>query len=432
MRKIPIAAAVAAALSCAALPALADDEGGMSFRLSGFGTVSGVTSDTNQVQYTPYPGAQPNGVVKDWSWDIDSLLGVQLNANLTDKISGVAQILSKRNAANSYQPQVEWAFLSYKATPELQIRAGRLGSPFYMVSDYRNVNYANPWVRPPADIYGQVAFSYHDGIDLLLQKPIGDSSLSVQLYAGKSENRLWAPNSTFDLELNNRIGGNVTFETGPYSVRYGYHQGKLYGSSDRVAAVSTALIASPSPLIPPALWALACPGCAGAGEALSMDNKAASFQGVGFSADWGKYLLMTEYTMRRTDTSALADTYAWYITGGTRLGKFTPYLTYSRLAQKSPTSDPGIATKSSNPIIAGTVAALAAGVSGQIMADRSQKTFSLGVRYDVMNNMAIKAQVDQVKMTGPEHFGLSAVSAPTDKEFDGKLNLFNLSVDFVF
>jgi hypothetical protein len=48
-----------------------------------------------------------------------------------------------------------------------------------------------------------------------------------------------------------------------------------------------------------------------------------------------------------------------------------------------------------------------------------------------MNNVAIKAQVDQVRMTGPEHYGLSAVTLP-DKEFDGKVNLFNLSVDFVF
>ncbi|MDQ5888646.1 MAG: hypothetical protein QG667_1940, partial [Pseudomonadota bacterium] len=357
MRKIPIAAAVAGALACAALPAQSD-EGGMNVRFSGFGTVSGVSSDTDQVEYTPYPGGQPNGVEKGWSWDIDTMIGAQVNANFTDRFSGVVQVLSKRNAENTYQPQVEWAFVSFKASPEIQIRAGRLGSPFYMVSDYRNVNYTNPWVRPPADIYGQVAFSYHDGIDLLLQKPIGDSNLTVQLYAGKSENRLWAPNSTFDLELNNRIGGNVSFETGPYSVRYGYHQGKLWGDSDRIATVSNALINTPNPLLSPTIWALACPGCAESGEALSMNYKHASFQGLGLSADWGKYLLMAEYTMRRTETNALADTNAWYITGGTRVGKLTPYATYSQLKQSSPTSDPGIATRSTNPVVAGTVAVL--------------------------------------------------------------------------
>lgn len=159
-----------------------------------------------------------------------------------------------------------------------------------------------------------------------------------------------------------------------------------------------------------------------------MNYKAASFQGLGLSADWGKYLLMAEYTMRRTDTNVLADTSAWYITAGTRLGKFTPFATYSQLKQTSPTSDLGIATNSQ--AFAGLVAQYSAGVRG-IMADHGQKTFSLGVRYDVMNNMAIKAQLDQVRMTGPEHYGLSAVTLP-DREFDGKLNLFNLSVDFVF
>ena len=77
MRKIPIAVAVAGALTCVALPVQAD-EGGMNVRFSGFGTVSGVTSDTNQVQYTPYPGAQPNGVEKSWSLALLTYLLISL------------------------------------------------------------------------------------------------------------------------------------------------------------------------------------------------------------------------------------------------------------------------------------------------------------------------------------------------------------------
>lgn len=434
MRITPVAAAMVALLA-AALPSHADD-GEVRVAFSGFGTISGVVTNNDKVEYTPNPGFQPNGVKKGWETDIDTLLGAQVNANLGERYSAVLQLLSKRRAENNYKPEVEWAFLSMQATPDAQLRFGRLGTPFYMVSDFRNVNYANPWVRPPTDIYGQVNFSYHDGIDLLYLRSLGEHNLSLQLYFGRSENRFWAPpNSTFDLQLTQNLGANLAFESGPYALRYGYHRGVLKGNSDRIDAVYKALTGTPDPRIPAAVWALACPGCAGAGRDLSIDNKAATFQGVGLTADWGKYLLLGEYTMRRTDTGAIADTSAWYVTAAMRLGKFTPYLGYSQLRQDSPTADSrfvavptGIA--SVDAMAPGIVAQFANGVNS-VLSDRGQKTVSLGVRYDVWRNIALKAQFDRIDMTGPAHNGLSAVSAP-GADFDGKLDTWNLSVDFVF
>ncbi len=406
-------------------------------RLSGFGAVTLVQTDRDEVEYTPQPGNHANGARKGhWSADLDSVLAAQLNAEFSEIYSGVVQVLARRRAENDFQPEVEWAFLSLRASPGLHVRLGRLGTPFYMLSDYRSLLFAGPWVRPPADVYGQVLFSRHDGLDLLFKQPLGMASLSLQGYVGGTETRFWAPpSSVLDLQLTNAAGLNVMYEQGPYLLRYGYHRAVLKGSSDRIDAVVRALSATPSPLIPASAWAGACPGCAAAAADLAMDDKRAVFQGIGLVADWPRWHLSAEYTGRSTETGALAATRAWYLSAASRLGRWTPFVVVSRLRQVSTSAEPRIAVRSigvaavdaATPAIATT---LATAVNG-VLTDRSQRTTSAGVRLDLLRNLAFKAQWDRLNMTGSQHNGLSAVSTPA-AGFDGRLNAYSLSADFVF
>ena len=45
------------------------------------------------------------------------------------------------------------------------MRVGRVGLPVFMISDYRNVGYANTMLRPPAEMYSQVPINSIDGVD---------------------------------------------------------------------------------------------------------------------------------------------------------------------------------------------------------------------------------------------------------------------------
>src|SRR5690606_10989859 len=51
-------------------------------------------------------------------------------------------------------------------TPELSFRAGRMVLPIFLVSEYRKVGYANPWIRPPQEVYRIVPVTSSDGFDL--------------------------------------------------------------------------------------------------------------------------------------------------------------------------------------------------------------------------------------------------------------------------
>jgi hypothetical protein len=128
-----------------------------------------------------------------------------------------------------------------------------------------------------------------------------------------------------------------------------------------------------------------------------------------------------EYTMRRTD-SYVADTDGWYATLGYRLGAFTPYATVSEVKRKDSNVNNTI------PALTPQLAVLKATVDA-VVADQniSQKSVGLGMRWDAMRNVAVKAQFDRVKPTG---VGLFNAPKPG---FGGKnVNVYSLSVDTVF
>lgn len=66
------------------------------------------------------------------------------------------QVIAKQRYDENYTPTVEWAYLQYAVTESLDVRAGRVVLPVFITSEYRKVGYANPWVRPPQEVYRTV------------------------------------------------------------------------------------------------------------------------------------------------------------------------------------------------------------------------------------------------------------------------------------
>ncbi len=57
------------------------------------------------------------------------------------------------------------------------MRLGRLPLPVFLVSDFRQVGYANTWIRPPIEVYGQVPLDNVDGLDVLYNGERGPGEL---------------------------------------------------------------------------------------------------------------------------------------------------------------------------------------------------------------------------------------------------------------
>jgi opacity protein-like surface antigen len=393
------AVATAALLACGA--ALAD---GPEFKFSGFGTIAAVHSNSDQADFvgTLY---QPNGAGRtdSWSFGPDSKLGGQVNAVFTPKWSAVLQLVAQHQYNNSYNPMVEWANVKYQATDEFSVRVGRIAMPSYLLSESRFVGYSNPWVRPPHEAYGVLAITSNDGIDGTYRSKIGNANNSFQAYYGTSTSKI--PN---DGKFQSHPGWGLSdsVDIGSLTLRAGYTSVKLDTNIPSFAPLFAGLQTAASfGVIPSSLV-----------QKYRPNDWKLSAVSLGANYDPGNWFLMSEVIEFKGD-SLLSDSTTWYVSGGYRFGAFTPYVTVGGTkAHVTLETDPVGATIV-NQALQSTTA--------------TQRTASVGIRWDFMKNMALKAQYDKVN-AGSNSNGKFVVPQ-TNTTFKGSsVDLITVALDFVF
>ncbi|MCK9686107.1 hypothetical protein [Scleromatobacter humisilvae] len=373
-----------------------------SWAFSGFGTVGYVETNTDAGLYSG-PG-QAGGASKEGTLGVDSKLGAQVNAKANNVFSATVQAISQRNGDGNFKPAIEWAFVKAQVTPGLSLRAGRIGAPLFAVSDFRSIGYSNLWLRTPIDVYGQVPFSHFDGGDAIYQDTVGSTTLTAQLFGGKSDSVA----DGLPVHVKKEVGLNVTaeFDNG-ITLRVGRVQGKLTVDSASVNGLLAILRTTPF---------------AGVADQMDADDKDASFTGVGAAYDQGNWIANAEFTKRKT-SSYVSSTTGWEATLGYRVGKFTPYATVSQLKLDSTNVNNDIPT--SVPALAPLAAAVDTVLFRQNLA---QKTDSIGMRWDAWKNIDVKAQFDRIKPTqnGTGLFNRVNTTLPSS------VNVYSVAVDFVF
>ena len=161
----------------------------------------------------------------NWDFDNDTRLGVQLQGNLTEQLSFTTQVSSSGLALGgneSYTPKVQWLFLSYQASPNLQLRLGRVRSSHYIYSGTRDVGYSYPWARPPIDVYAYLLqpLGNIDGGDLLYTLDLSDElELDLQLFAGEVEGEI----RDVTVDASPTYGTSLTLRSLNWLLRYSFH-----------------------------------------------------------------------------------------------------------------------------------------------------------------------------------------------------------------
>jgi hypothetical protein len=395
----------------------AQDASTPTFSLSGFGTVGEVHSSEDRADFTASSlKARGAGFSTDWSGDVDSLLAVQLTANLTPKLSATLQIVSDENYTNSYRPRVEWATIKYQITPDFSVRVGRTVLPFFMVSDSRAVGYANPWVRPPLEVYDLVPITTTDGFDASYRLTLGASTNTFQITGGQSDKSFPAGSGGTPETVNIRKlrAFSDTFEHGFLTAHVSYGAARL-------------TIEQLEPLFD-AFRQFGPQGVA-IDDKYAIDGKVSNFFAIGASYDPGKWFVLGEWG--HVDThSILGASTGWYGTGGYRFGKFTPYATYGSVQADSNRSDQGLSLSGLPPNLIGPAIGLNAALNSTLSAVAVQRTISIGTRWDFTKRAAFKVQFDRVDL-GAGSQGILVNAQPSFKP-GGSLNVFSVSVDFVF
>lgn len=412
-----------AVLGCLTLlgtpPIAAADISENRFELSGYGTLGVAGTNTDDAQFVR-DQSQPKGIDKHPSGKLDSLLGLQAYFRATDSLEFVLQGVSRYGPTGNFQPEVSWAFAKYALSPDhLTVRLGRLGTEFYMLADSRHVAYSYLTVRPPVDFFGALGFHYVDGIDLVGTIPLGEGVLKAKAFAGVGDELAPIGSEFLSLRGNPMYGAYLDYQEGYWQWRITYAQ--MTFKHDLPPPVST-LQANLN-----ALGTL-FPSAAAAASALSLTDTTSRFYSLGGVYDRGP--LQVQATIGQIDHESYIyqNTQSGYLIAGYRFGQLTPYAGYSWTRSKSKELSSGLPELAPGPDPA-AFAKLDAALAGALARVHSdQHTYTLGSRWDFRQNMALKAQLDLIRGKPDSIFLYPSNTAG----FDGKLNVFSLTLDFVF
>jgi hypothetical protein len=281
----------------------------------------------------------------------------------------------------------------------------------FLVSDFRKVGYANPWVRPPVEVYGMVPVTSSDGVDVNWRRTVGSFTHTLHADYGRADRALPGGGKA---HARKAWGVADTIEQGAFTARVSYRQGAL--SVDRFNTLFDA-------------FRQFGPQGIDIAERLDADGDTFHFASVGASYDPGPWFVTGEWGRLRTG-SAIGDRSAWHGSAGFRWNDLTPYAVLAGTRMHHEPDDSGLTVANYPAPLQPTVLQLNAGLADVLRNAQKHETASIGVRWDFRENFALKLQYDHTRLAPGRFGGLSNVQSGFVP--GGDVDLLSVCVDFVF
>lgn len=354
----------------------------------------------------------------------DNRLGIQIAAPVNDTVSLTAQLLAK-GGEMGYNVTADWAYASINLDDNFDLRIGKVKVPQFLVSDYLEVGYAYPWLRPPVEVYSTNPIVSLSGVDLLFYKQVDDVGFTFQLYAGGGNHTTLVPAPSVDITRQIMAGAQAG---DPMS------QAMINGGLLASSCSQNLYLYDYATYTPECVTMLPVKGDVASfttnkmvgfnfsvandyatfrigyfstrvdAPAFGLYDKFGSFGGVGFSLDWNDLVILSEYISRDTEKDmimemAFPDQTAGYVTLGYRIEDFLPYATYSMIDEGNDKTTMGVELK--------------------------QTSTSIGMRYEMGPAAALKFEATQVTPEKGNHGLYDSVGVKTG-------NVVGVSMDFIF
>lgn len=344
--------------------------------LNSFLTIGAATSSFEADPPLPPPAVNTDSVYLDSIDDNitfvnDSRYGINFRTQTSERLSGAAQLLGAgRN--NNFRMEVEWAYVNYDFTDSINMRVGKLNLQTFLLSDYIEVGYLYPWIRPPEEVYSFVPFRNFPGAELMHTARFGKNSLTSQIFMGSADVEI-ASDTVFSGQ--DGIGVNFQLDTPYITLRAGYITPVI-----KLTTLDGSII-------------------------LDEGDRAKSLT-FGFSWDWNGFIGYGEYidaTTEGTSQGFIPDQSGYYFTLGYQFGDFLPHVTV-------------------------------AGTDGEALCPAPcaqptiQDSIAFGVRYDLNDSMAFKFES---KLIEPETAGSSFNAVPLAAGEEDFI-ITSLAIDIIF
>lgn len=336
-------------------------------RINGFANFIGGMTSSEDMLY---------GYEDDISFDNESLFAIQISSDINSKITATGQLVAR--GREDYDTSFEWAYLTYNATDNLSISAGRLRLPLFKYSASLDVGYSYHWVNAPRAVY-DVDFNNIDGVRFDYSDYAGDWEYNLQGVVGKIQSKTNGAN--LDAKNTVALSAEATYEW--FKIR------GVYGTAKTTLDLASSEALAPLDDILSNLTEL---GLASIEDDLQVSDDKSEFIGFGLEVDMYDWFIGAEVTQIDIEDSFSPKDTAYYVTAGLRLGAVTPSITYESLDGNEDVKFldqvpdlPTALQPTVNAIITGS----------QIPSMEEYNNLTLAIRYDYDTNIALKADVSK-------------------------------------
>lgn len=411
-------------LCCWAIGASAEADS-VSTQISGFGTLGGLYQSRDDVGFVRNY-SQSSAPGRHYLWRPDTRFGIQAVHTLSPQWQLVGQAVVRDQETISLNSSISRAYINYRPDDHISLRIGRMADATWLMSDYQDVGYAYPWVRPPMEFYGFIPFSHFDGADLSYSVRDEEGVWRLKGVVGRVQSKMPIDGSSpYQLESQGAWGGALIREAGPLKLRVGITSFRIKNATAAEQVIQPLLLQTATAAAGFGMMEVAAEANA-LSRGLEAQGGRVSYASLGVAYDDGRWMFQSEVSNLMSDKSMFRRRQG-YVSVGYHVGDFLPYVTYAASLAPAALRVGHDWTPLLGPA-AGQLQTAALAAANILRSE--QHTVSLGVRWDFLSNAALKIQWDHVRVKdngwGLWYAALRAGGAP------GRADLVSATVDFVF
>ncbi|UCG18506.1 MAG: hypothetical protein JSU84_08200, partial [Thiotrichales bacterium] len=216
---------------------------------NGFASVGAVWFSNPHADFVYNNLSSGAGRTHNVDFGLDTNLGIQWSGVPASGVRLNGQTVVARDAANRVMPSLTLANLNLDLSSNFSVTLGRTQNPNFLYSDYRQVHYALPWVRPPREVYGITSIFNYDGVQanielmrsgefgLRLTTGLAQSDTNYSRDGGYTVDRLQATQMGY---------ASLAWRASDWLIKLSYEQGNLFTNNARIDQAMLAIAQSDS------------------------------------------------------------------------------------------------------------------------------------------------------------------------------------------
>lgn len=340
--------------------------------LSGFVRVVGGQTLANQDTLGIYDN--------DFSVKPDSIVGLQIDKPITNKLSATAQVTGKLDDEN--RSGIEWLYLSYRVNNAFKLKVGRLRTSFFSYSDVLDVGYAYHWVKPPTEVYASFFFTNFDGVSASYDWVGKTTSSKIEGFYGQFDDEVNFEGIKFAPDVNNYRGVVGTHEIDKLKLRASYFKADVSVKDNRLDILRASLTQLDQYQ---------------AVDFLGLNGPMTYYQ-LGASYEQLDYFIHAEWVKLTHDFKLINTASSYYLSAGYILDDYTFHITFANRNDNAVKAIPAVTL----PLIPEFTPLITSyqNITNDIRAD-DQSSWQLGVRWDFTYGMAMKGELKRTHFKLP-------------------------------